>query len=283
MTITFASSAPHATTTTSSRHGANTAAADDAFDEDVMPAIGLAPARERQTFVTQDVFVRVLPADAVDALHEPRCREPDVHVVLPPLAQLKAISDRFTKLAAATSSSSSSSSLSLAAGRRGGRGRVAGGGGGGGSGAAAQVRLVLSATMHGHLRLTLRTDALAIASTWTGLDNPLLDPETVEGGAEAIARHPSTAMRARAVSGLNLEEEDDEMGVRSDDDEDEGEGSAWASVTVDGRDWGKVLGIGRLGGRVVACFVNNHALILYVYISPDGVGGDESVVTVSLC
>ena len=111
----------------------------------------------------------------------------------------------------------------------------------------------------------------------------MLDPETVEGGAEAIARHPSTAMRARAVPELDLGEED-EMGERSDDDDEEEDGqkSAWASVTVDGRDWGKVLGIGRLGGRVVACFVDRHALILYVYISPDGVGGDESVVTVSL-
>jgi len=27
----------------------------------------------------------------------------------------------------------------------------------------------------------------------------------------------------------------------------------WATVRVEGRDWGRVLGVGRLGGRVIAC------------------------------
>ena len=27
----------------------------------------------------------------------------------------------------------------------------------------------------------------------------------------------------------------------------------WAVVRVEGRDWGRVLGVGRLGGRVIAC------------------------------
>lgn len=34
--------------------------------------------------------------------------------------------------------------------------------------------------------------------------------------------------------------------------EGEGEGS-WSVVRVEGRDWGRVLGVGRLGGRVIAC------------------------------
>lgn len=217
----------------------------------------MAPARERQTVVTQDVFVRVLPAEAVDALHEPRCREPDVHVILPPLGQLKAVSDRFIRLA--------SGAGTVGEGRRG----VGGGAG---------PRLVLSATMHGHMRLSLRTDALEIASTWSGLTNPELDPETVEGGEEGVAMHPSTAMRARRVGRLDEEGGD---GVGMGDEDEEGEESAWASVIVDGRDWGKVLGVGRLGGRVVACFVHRHALILYVYVAGDeGPGGEESVLTV---
>lgn len=32
----------------------------------------------------------------------------------------------------------------------------------------------------------------------------------------------------------------------------EGE-EAWAVVRVEGKDWGRVLGVGRLGGRVIAC------------------------------
>ena len=51
-------------------------------------------------------------------------------------------------------------------------------------------------------------------------------------------------------------------------------------VRIDGRDWGRVLSVGRLGGKVIACFVNEHALILYVYLSNDEDGGDESVITV---
>jgi HUS1 checkpoint protein len=27
----------------------------------------------------------------------------------------------------------------------------------------------------------------------------------------------------------------------------------WALVRIDGRDWGKVMSVGRLGGRVIAC------------------------------
>ncbi|KAJ8610221.1 hypothetical protein MRB53_038722 [Persea americana] len=59
----------------------------------------LASSRERETTITQDVPIRVLPADSVAGLHEPRCREPDVHIVLPPLTQLKSVSDRFARLA----------------------------------------------------------------------------------------------------------------------------------------------------------------------------------------
>lgn len=33
---------------------------------------------------------------------------------------------------------------------------------------------------------------------------------------------------------------------------------------------------------IVVGFVNEHALILYVYLSPDEEGGDESVITVSV-
>ena len=75
-------------------------------------------------------------------------------------------------------------------------------------------------------------------------------------------------------------------------------------MRVDGRDWGKVLGVGRLGGRVIACkshsvttgavvttresllltkpgLSNEHALVMYVWLPNDQTGDDESVLTVS--
>lgn len=179
---------------------------------------------DRQTTITQSVPVIVLPAESVSSIHEPRCRDPDVHIMLPPLLQLKSISDRFTKLALSTTTTATS--------RRGGRG----GGGGGGDGSqdlgtagSSSSRLVLAANMHGALRIGVTTAALKIESRWEGLINPELDPDEVEGGEEGVSRHASTLMK---------EKEGDE---------------AWAVVRVEGRDWGRVLGVGRLGGKVIAC------------------------------
>ena len=129
--------------------------------------------------------------------------------MLPPLLQLKAISERFTKLALSTSSSAS-------------RGRAS-------DAPASQSRLTLSANAHGVLRIGVETPALKIESKWQGLTNPELDPEQVEGGEEGVRGHASTKMKER---------EGDE---------------AWSVVRVEGRDWGRVLGVGRLGGRVIAC------------------------------
>ena len=87
--------------------------------------------------------------------------------------------------------------------------------------------------MHGGLRLFLQTDAMSISSSWTELTNPELDPTQIEGAEEGIAVHPSTIMRDK------VPDEDGEEG--------------WARVRIDGRDWGRVLSVGRLGGRVIAC------------------------------
>lgn len=168
--------------------------------------------RVRETTITQDIPVRVLSAASVEGIHEPRCKEPDVHILLPSLLQLKNISERFTKLAQATNSTSSGSGLAAA--------NTSG------------PRLELSANMHGSLRLSIATDALNICSVWIGLANPQLDPTQVEGGEEGIRDHPSTRMRALGEAG--------------------GE-DGWAKVRIDGKDWGRVLSVGRLGGRVVAC------------------------------
>jgi HUS1 checkpoint protein len=178
---------------------------DDMFREESLDAnMG----RDRETIVTQDIPIRVLTADSVEGIHEPRVREPDAHIVLPSLIQLKAISDRFTKLAMATSSG----------GTRSGAGS-----------AASAPKLELAANMHGSLKLSISTDSLNISSVWTGLDNPELDPRQVEGG-DGLDAHPSAKLKAAGPD-------------------------AWSTVRIDGRDWGKVLSVGRLGGRVIACMI----------------------------
>jgi HUS1 checkpoint protein len=164
-------------------------------------------ARDRETIITQDVPVRVLSTANVEGIHEPRCREPDVHILLPPLMQLKSISDRFTKLALAS--------------RPNGMTTVG-------------PRLELAANMHGCLKISTKTDAMNISSVWTGLSNPELDPGIVEGGEDGIREHPSTRMKALGAADGRSEE-------------------GWAKVRIDGRDWGKVMSVGRLGGRVIAC------------------------------
>ena len=133
--------------------------------------------------------------------------------------------------------------------------------------------------MHGSLRISVATSSLKIESKWEGLQNPELDPGVVESGEEGVREHASTRMK----------------GVPA------GDESGWARVRVEGRDWGRVLGVGRLGGRVVACeysirsgrgrrcradsllrlgFCHDHALILYVYLANGDQGVEESVLTV---
>ncbi len=174
--------------------------------------------REKETIITQDVPVRVLSPLNVEGIHEPRCPDSEVHIMLPPLVQLKSISDRFTKLALAAKLGSTAGLTGLTS---------------------AGPRLQLAANMHGCLRLSIRTDAMNISSVWTGLSNPQLDPTQVEGGEEGIRAHPSTRMKQIGSADGRSEE-------------------GWATVRIDGKDWGKVMSVGRLGGRVVACRSDPH-------------------------
>ncbi|GMG15821.1 unnamed protein product [Aspergillus oryzae] len=162
--------------------------------------------RERETVITQEIPVKVLHESAIEGLHEPRCRDPDVHIILPSLFQLKSISERFTKLATDSKGSSGSAVVS-----------------------AVSPKLELSANMHGSLKLAIATDALRISSVWTDLVNPSLDPGQLS--QTEIEQLPSERMRAI-----------------SDDDE-----AGWAKVRIDGKDWGRVLSVGRLSPKVVAC------------------------------
>ncbi|KAK1760956.1 hypothetical protein QBC47DRAFT_368690 [Echria macrotheca] len=186
--------------------------------------------REREKVITQDIPVRVLHPDTVETIMQPKVREPDVHIQLPPLLQLKAISDRFTKLALTTSSSSRP----------------------GGGPERNNPKLELSANMYGSLRLRVAAESLDITSVWNGLDNPELDPGAL---SMPVEEHPSTRFR---------EEGPDK----------------WATVRVDGKDWSRVLSVGRLdAGRVIACFSDDHALILYVYVPHHDDEASDDVVT----
>jgi HUS1 checkpoint protein len=191
---------------THSTFPAATANNDDGFDASFDHEFG---AGNRETIVTQEIPVKVLAPETVASLHEPHCREPDVHIMLPPLMQLKSISDRFTKLALADTKTGSGSMAS-------------------------RTRLEVAANMHGCLKMSIKTDAMSISSVWTDLSNPALDPNQVAGGESGIAEHPSERMRLLGTA---------------DGRSDEG----WAMVRIDGRDWGKVMSVGRLGGRVIAC------------------------------
>ncbi|KAL8995061.1 MAG: hypothetical protein Q9169_005130 [Polycauliona sp. 2 TL-2023] len=184
---------------------------------------------DRETTITQSVAVIVLAPQTVSSIHEPTCREPDVHILLPPLLQLKAISERFTKLALPSSANIDDANQS--------------------------TRIILSASPYGEFRIGVQTAACKIESKWQDLTNPELDPAQIEGGEEGLREHASTRQKSR----------------RRDE--------AWSTVRVEGRDWGRVLGVGRLGGRVVACFCDDHALILYVYLENDENGADDSVLT----
>jgi HUS1 checkpoint protein len=163
----------------------------------------------RETTITQDVPCKVLAAAAVEGIHEPRCPDPEVHILLPPLLQLKTVSERFTRLAITSKKSST--------------------GGSAGASSLSGPKLEIAANMHGELKVAIRAESFQVQSCWRGLTNPELDPEMIEGGREGLANHPSTRMK---------EAQGDE---------------GWAVVRVEGRDWGRVLGVGRMGGRVVAC------------------------------
>ncbi|KAK5132496.1 hypothetical protein LTR08_009042 [Meristemomyces frigidus] len=224
----------------------------DTFPSEAGSADFFGPARpDRETVITQDIPVRVLAPASVQGLHEPRCREPDVHIVLPNLQQLKSISDRFTKLALA---SKSASRTGFAAANTNTHTNA------NANTAASGPKLELSANMHGCLRLSLATDPSRLTSLWTGLENPELDPAQAPDG---IANHPSTKMRALGDASGQGEE-------------------GWATVRIEGRDWGRVLSVGRLGGRVIACFCAGEAVVVYVFLGGEGEeagGGGESVLT----
>ncbi|KIH95052.1 HUS1 checkpoint protein [Sporothrix brasiliensis 5110] len=221
---------------------------DDAAASGRDETLDLLAKREREKVVVQDMPVRVISPQAMNNVIEPAVPESDVNIVLPPLLQLKAVSDRFTKLAHTTSGGGggggSSSGLGLAPVAF---SSTAGGGGGGmsnntGGGGGAGPKLEISANMYGMLRLRLVTDTLSVETVWNDLENPRMNEDALPVPLE---EHPSTRYREAGPD-------------------------KFATVRVDGRDWSRVLSVGRLDGRVIACVVDGTALILHVYVSqPD--------------
>lgn len=185
--------------------------------------IGGRRARDRETRITQEIPIKILHEGTVEDLHEPHCPDPDVHIILPGLAQLKSISDRFTKIAASDAKGGQMGVVAADAAS------TATGSGIAALSASSAPKLELSANMHGKLRLSISTDDLKIASSWSGLVNPPLDPGHLN--RDEYSQLPSERMR--------------EVG---DDDE-----SGWARVRIDAKDWGRVLSVGRLSPKVVAC------------------------------
>ncbi|KAL4794444.1 putative cell cycle checkpoint protein [Aspergillus venezuelensis] len=213
------------------------------------PPTGAPGRRERETFITQEVPVKVLHESAVDGLHEPRCRDPDVNIILPDLFQLKSISERFTKLAAHSSPKATSAAATAGVSYTQTSEHPSGM-----AGTGISPKLELSANMHGSLRLAVATDALRISSVWTGLHNPALDPSQLS--QSQMDQLPSERMK-------NIPADDE---------------SSWAKVRIDGRDWARVLSVGRLSPKVVACFIHETALVLYVY-PPSGYDEQDACLT----
>jgi len=48
--------------------------------------------------ITHDVRVRILKVSEVMGLKEPLCPEPDIHIILPPLAKMRTVVERMAKL-----------------------------------------------------------------------------------------------------------------------------------------------------------------------------------------
>ncbi|KAJ5887677.1 Hexokinase, partial [Penicillium taxi] len=222
-------------------------ATDTQRDPTTSDVVGDRRARERETWITQEIPIKILHESSVEGLHEPHCPDPEVHIILPGLAQLKSISDRFTKLASSDTKSREPNAVAVAANSHTSFNASS-------TSTNSSPKLELSANMHGKLRLAIATDELRIASVWSGLVNPPLDPAHIR--QDQYSQLPSERMREAG--------EDDESG--------------WAKVRIDGKDWSRVLSVGRLSPKVVACFINEMALVLYVYL-PGSWNGEESCLT----
>ncbi|EPY50365.1 checkpoint clamp complex protein Hus1 [Schizosaccharomyces cryophilus OY26] len=96
-------------------------------------------------------------------------------------------------------------------------------------------RVIISANMSGELQLSVSTPAAKVTTRWKDLENPELDPSQVED----VSRHPSQTRNPKEFVHMRL----------------------------DAKDLVNMLRISSVARRVIACFCEGHALVLYVYIT----------------
>ncbi|RPA75523.1 Hus1-like protein [Ascobolus immersus RN42] len=143
--------------------------------------------------ITQEIPIKVLAPRTLESITEPEVPEPDVNILLPPLAQLRAFSDRFANIT-----------------------RIEGGG-----------RWFCSANHEGEFKIKVQTDSVMVESCWKGLAHP-------EGD---LGTRPGMARRE------------------------------FTTVSVDGKDWIRLMKASMVGKRVLASFCEGHALKVYVYMT----------------
>ncbi|KTW26512.1 uncharacterized protein T551_03429 [Pneumocystis jirovecii RU7] len=143
--------------------------------------------------VTHNIHVRVL--SPLMQLFEPVVPEPDCHIILPSLSQLRYISERFRAIS---------------------------------------NKIFLKANMSGEFQIGVVSDSCKIETKFKDLINPELDPCAVKD----ISKHPSQIRDKKA----------------------------FVTVKVSVKDWLNLLQVHIVAKRVIACFCEGHALVLYVYI-----------------
>ncbi|KAK6349806.1 hypothetical protein TWF696_006078 [Orbilia brochopaga] len=107
-------------------------------------------------------------------------------------------------------------------------------------------RIVLEGNMSGVLKMKAEADAVKVESEWRGLMNPAVgddgEMEWEEGEGHGEEGEMASTM----------------------------ERAAFARVMVDSKEWAKVVRVCAAGKRVIAWLCNNHALVVYVFMSDDG-------------
>ncbi|KZT65911.1 cell cycle checkpoint [Daedalea quercina L-15889] len=105
--------------------------------------------------IAHDVRIEILKREDVSRLKEPMCPEPEVHILLPPLAKLRTVVERMRPLAADV--------------------------------------IGIRANLSGCLQLCAQTDAARVDVSWNGLSNPTMaqDPSTQDPD-NSEARDPTT-------------------------------------------------------------------------------------------
>lgn len=104
-------------------------------------------------------------------------------------------------------------------------------------------RLVLAANNRGEFKMAFESPDVRVETKWADLHNPEL------ANSEELAGQQSNARDA----------------------------SEFSQVRLDGKEWAKVLKVSTLGKKAVACFTDQRAFVLYVFLSDDD--EEEAILT----